>query len=59
VTYGGDEMSIGFNVGYVLDVLNVVDTETVVLAVTDPNSSAIMTNKGQDNNRYVIMPMRL
>ena len=59
VTYSGDEMSIGFNVGYVLDVLNVIDTETVLLTVTDPNSSAIMTNKGQEDNRYVIMPMRL
>ncbi|MEJ2308423.1 MAG: DNA polymerase III subunit beta [Gammaproteobacteria bacterium] len=59
VTYTGDAMSIGFNVGYVLDVLNVIETETVLLTVTDPNSSAIMTNKGQDDNRYVIMPMRL
>ena len=59
VAYTGDEMSIGFNVGYVLDVLNVIDTETVQLTVTDPNSSAIMTNMGQDDNRYVIMPMRL
>jgi len=59
VSYDGDEMSIGFNVGYVLDVLNVIDTETVHLTVSDPNSSAIMTNQGQDENRYVIMPMRL
>ena len=29
------------------------------LTVTDPNSSAIMTNKDQEDNRYVIMPMRL
>lgn len=59
VSYSGDEMSIGFNVGYVLDVLNVIDTEEVELMVSDPNSSAIMTNKGQNENRYVIMPMRL
>ena len=59
VDYSGDDLTIGFNVGYVLDVLNVIDTETVLLTVTDPNSSAIMTNKDQEDNRYVIMPMRL
>jgi DNA polymerase-3 subunit beta len=52
-------MSIGFNVGYVLDVLGVIDTSQVQIKVADPNSSALISNKDEDSNLYVIMPMRL
>lgn len=59
VAYTGEEMSIGFNVGYVLDVLNAIDTEVVQFRLSDPGSSCVVTNKDRDDCRYVIMPMRL
>ena len=59
VAYQGPDMTIGFNVGYLLDVLGVLDTEQVEMAVIDSNSSSLMTQKGSAECRYVIMPMRL
>src|SRR5690606_27363610 len=41
VNYKGDELEIGFNVNYLLDVLNVLRGETVSMQLSDPNSSAL------------------
>jgi DNA polymerase-3 subunit beta len=59
VDYQGDEMTIGFNVGYLLDVLGVIDDEQVHIAVTDASSSALITGGKSMACRYVVMPMRL
>jgi len=59
VEYAGPEMTIGFNVGYLLDVLNVLDGDEVQMAVIDSNSSSLITPKGSEECRYVVMPMRL
>jgi DNA polymerase-3 subunit beta len=59
VAYEGEEMSIGFNVGYVLDVLNIIETKEVQFVVTDPGSSSVVTNKDRDDCLYVVMPMRI
>ncbi|MCB1724470.1 MAG: DNA polymerase III subunit beta [Chromatiaceae bacterium] len=59
VDYGGPELTIGFNVGYLLDVLGVLDGEEVEMAVIDSNSSALLTHKDSTECRYVVMPMRL
>jgi DNA polymerase-3 subunit beta len=59
VEYRGDEMTIGFNVGYLLDVLGVIDGEQVQMSVIDSNSSTLLTPRGSDECRYVVMPMRL
>lgn len=59
VDYQGDELTIGFNVGYLLDVLGVIDGDEVQMAVIDSNSSSLLTQKGSTECRYVVMPMRL
>lgn len=59
VDYQGAEMTIGFNVGYLLDVLGVLDGDQVQMAVIDSNSSSLLTQKGSGECRYVVMPMRL
>ena len=59
VEYEGPEMTIGFNVGYLLDVLNVLDGDKVQMAVIDSNSSSLVTQQGVTDSRYVVMPMRL
>jgi DNA polymerase-3 subunit beta len=57
--YVGEEMTVGFNVGYLLDVLNVIESPTVKLSLTDANSSCLIENDSSESGRYVIMPMRL
>ncbi len=59
VDYKGDEIEIGFNVNYMLDVLNVTNSDTVHATLSDSNSSFLITYPDQPDCKYVIMPMRL
>ncbi|GGW65903.1 DNA polymerase III subunit beta [Alishewanella tabrizica] len=59
VEYQGDNLEIGFNVGYLLDVLNSLNTDLVILHLNDGNSSALLEGVGNDGAAYVVMPMRL
>lgn len=59
VMYSGDSMEIGFNVSYLLDVLNIIKSEQVVLELKDADSSCLITSSDDSDSRYVIMPMRL
>jgi DNA polymerase-3 subunit beta len=59
VVYKGDEVEIGFNVTYLLDALAAVDSEKVLLGLTDGNSSCLVRASGTTNSKYVVMPMRL
>lgn len=59
IEYSGDEIEIGFNVNYLLDALNAIETDEVSLAVVDGNSSCLIREPGRDDCKYVVMPMRL
>ena len=59
IEYGGDPLDIGFNISYLLDVLNHVDTPTVSFSMGDSNSSALVQMPGRDDFKYVVMPMRI
>lgn len=59
IDYQGDELVIGFNVGYLIEVLNVIESDTVKMSLSDSNSSCLIQNVDTDQSRYVIMPMRL
>jgi DNA polymerase-3 subunit beta len=59
VEYGGERMEIGFNVSYLQDVLNVLQSDQVSLSVADANSSALIEAAADQDALYVVMPMRL
>ena len=59
VQYTGEDMEIRFNVNYLLDALNVVESETVSLAFVDANSSCLLREPEKDDCKFVVMPMRL
>jgi len=59
VPYKGDGLDIGFNITYLLDVLQNIGSDTVQLAFGDANSSALITMPGRDDYKYVVMPMRI
>jgi len=59
VDYTGDVIDVGFNVGYLLDVLNNIHTEEIQWSFNDANSSALITVPGNDRFKYVVMPMRI
>ena len=56
---GEDGFEIGFNVGYLLDVLGTIETEMVEIRLGDNNRSALIVGVGDETGRYVVMPMRL
>jgi DNA polymerase-3 subunit beta len=59
VEYDGDPLDIGFNISYLLDVLNHVDSPTVSILMGDSNSSALIQMPGREDFKYVVMPMRI
>lgn len=59
VDYSEDDMEIGFNVTYLIDVLSVLGSEKVQVKLKDSNSSAIISDSEDESSLYVVMPMRL
>ena len=59
VDYSGAPLEIGFNVSYLLDVMNVLGHEQAKLVLSDANSSALIQEAESDESLYVVMPMRL
>ena len=59
ITYAKDGLDIGFNVTYLIDVLNNVNDETINFSFADANSSCLITVPNDENYKYVVMPMRI
>ena len=59
VEYQGDELEIGFNVSYVLDVLGTLKSEQVKVHLKDASSSGLIEAGDNQDAMYVVMPMRL
>ena len=59
VDYNGEPPDVGFNVSYLLDVLNNSSDETIEWGFNDANSSALLTIPGNESFKYVVMPMRI
>jgi len=59
VAYKGDALDIGFNVNYLLDVLNNVSGTSVDCSFGDSSSSALLTYPSEAEFKYVVMPMRI
>jgi DNA polymerase-3 subunit beta len=59
VNYSGDVLDIGFNVNYLLDVLNNVVGGEIECAFADASSSALISYSSEKDFKYVVMPMRI
>ena len=59
VEYKGDPVQIGFNAQCCLDFLNTVSTERVSFSLSDNESPALFHPEGDEDYRYIVMPMRL
>lgn len=58
--YSGEAIDIGFNVTYLLDVLNMAKTENVVMSLKgESNSSVLISLPDNEYFRYVVMPLRI
>ncbi|MCK4607854.1 MAG: DNA polymerase III subunit beta [Gammaproteobacteria bacterium] len=62
IEYQGDEVSIGFNINYLLDILNNVDAQKIKITLKNGDSSVLIEEhegEGEGNSLYVVMPLRL
>ena len=59
VEYKGETLDVGFNVGYLLDVLNNLAVDEIDCGLGDANSSALLTVPDRSDFKYVVMPMRI
>lgn len=59
IDYKGDNLSLGFNARYLLDVLGAMSSEKVTLELQDPLSPVLVKEEGNEDYKCVIMPMRI
>ena len=59
IDYQGVALDVGFNVNYLMDGLNNSATQTVTFSFGDANSSILLTLPGNEEFKYVVMPMRI
>jgi DNA polymerase-3 subunit beta len=57
--YQGLPLDIGFNVTYLLDGINNINTQNITLSFGDQNSSLLITIPEKADYKYVVMPMRI
>jgi DNA polymerase sliding clamp subunit (PCNA homolog) len=59
IDFQSDEIEIGFNVNYIIDVLKTLHDEEIVLHLRDSVSSCTLDAENDSNSKYLIMPMRI
>lgn len=59
VEYKGENLSLGFNAKYLIDILEVTDTEKVVMEMQAPLSPVLIREENNEDYKNVIMPMRI
>ncbi|MFS6937537.1 DNA polymerase III subunit beta [Neisseria animaloris] len=59
IAYQGGELEVGFNIGYLMDVLRNVHADDMQLAFGDANRSTLFTIPNNPDFKYIVMPMRI
>ena len=59
VTTSVSDLSVGFNVNYLMDALAALSGEEVMLSLRDAQSSCLLRKVGSEDTRHVVMPLRL
>ncbi len=59
IEYEGEELSVGFNARYLLDILQAMGSENVLFELQDPLSPTLLREEGNEAYRCVAMPMRI
>ncbi len=59
INYSGDEIEIGFNSKYIMDIVNNLEDEEISINLKDNTSPIIALENSNSNLVYVLMPMRV
>ena len=57
--YGADNIEIGFNARYLLDILGEIDGDTVEVHLADAAAPTLLRENDKSDALYVLMPMRV
>ena len=59
INYNGDDLEIGFNSKYIMDIVNNLEDEIITLKLKDGSSPITAQEKSNSDLVYVLMPMRV
>lgn len=59
IRYDGDDIKIVFNGKYLIDALNVIDTELIRFELRDPESAGLIKPEADESYIYLVMPMKI
>ena len=59
VEYAGDNLEVGFNVTYLHDAVNIIQTDKVRLSVSSPKSGCLVLPEEGGSCKYIVMPLLL
>jgi DNA polymerase-3 subunit beta len=59
IEYDGQDRVVAFNIGYVLDVLSVIESDVVQFQFSDSMQGVLLAQPNADSLVYVIMPLTL
>ncbi len=59
IDYKGEELSVGFNSRFILEVLNIMNSDEVIFEMEDGKSPAVLHPANDPRHTCVVMPMRI
>jgi len=57
--WGDDDMKIGFNARYLLDITNLIEGDDMEFAFAEPSNPTLIRSPMDDASLFVVMPMRV
>ena len=58
--YSGESFDIGFNLSYLLEVIDVISSDNIEIQLNNADSGCLISSKDEASmNKYIIMPMRV
>jgi len=59
VAYTGNDLELGINVAFLLDAVNAIESEDIQIGLTDENSAVLIVDPDSQDDRHIVMPMRV
>ena len=58
--YSGETIEVGFNLNYILEVIDAIDSEDLNIMLNTPDSGCLISSEEDERtSKYIIMPMRI
>ncbi len=59
IEYSGEEIVVGYNIGYFLNAVEVIDEQNVALEIGVNNKPSVVRGAGNDRYACIVMPLKL